>query len=74
MSRKLLSIFLIISLCSCSLQNNVLKQVSSSRNSKLAPVFKNAQKYELQIIYSRIVRKNGKIQFKDYKYRVDPEA
>ena len=74
MSRKLLSIFLIISFCSCSLQNNVLKQVSSSRNSKLAPVFKNAQKYELQIIYSRIIRKNGKIQFKDYKYRVDPEA
>ena len=61
-------------ICGCRLQNNVLKQVSISKDPTLSQVFKNPEKFEVQIIYSRILRENGGVEFKDYKYRVDPEA
>ncbi|MGA8853252.1 MAG: serine hydrolase [Christiangramia sp.] len=73
--RKLLFFQVIfIFICSCSLHKNTLKQISTSKDSKLSEVFENAGKYEVQIIYSRIIRKEGEIEFKDYQYRVDPEA
>ena len=58
----------------CSLQQNVLRQVSKSKDTKLSEVFENSEKYEVQIIYTRIIEKDGKIEFKDFKYRVEPEA
>ena len=63
-----------MSICGCKLQNNVLKQVSVSKDPILSQVFRNPDKYEVQVIFSRIIREDGKIEFKDYKYRVDPEA
>ncbi|QYA25466.1 serine hydrolase [Gramella sp. MT6] len=73
--RKILFFPVIIFLIqSCSLQNNVLKQVSKSNDTALSEVFKNPEKYEVQIIYSRIIQKEGETTFKDYKYRVEPEA
>lgn len=74
MRKILFLLVLFFSISSCSLQNNVLKQVSTSKQSKLSEVFKNPGKYEVQIIYSRIIKKDGKIDFKDFKYRVEPEA
>lgn len=74
MRKILFLLVLFFSISSCSLQNNVLKQVSTSKQSKLSEVFKNPGKYEVQIIYSRIIEKDGKIEFKDFKYRVEPEA
>lgn len=65
---------LFIFLCSCSSSKNALKQISISKNPQLAEVFKNSEKYELQIIYSRIIRKKGRVEFRDFKYRVDPES
>ena len=73
--RKLpLLLFILMALSSCTLQKNVLKQITETENSRLSNVFQNAEKYELQIIYSKIIRKNGEVEFRDYKYRVDPEA
>ncbi|PTX42055.1 beta-lactamase family protein [Christiangramia gaetbulicola] len=74
MRKILFLLVLFFSISSCSLQNNVLKQVSNSKQTKLSEVFKNPGKYEVQIIYSRIIKKDGKIDFKDFKYRVEPEA
>ena len=58
----------------CSLKKNILKQVSESEDPRLSEIFQQAEKYELQIIYSRIQRKNGRVEFKDFKFRVDAEA
>ncbi|CAL67713.1 serine hydrolase [Christiangramia forsetii] len=69
---SIVAIFLLIA--SCSMSQNVLKQVSLSQNSKLSEVFSNPEKYEVQIIYSRIIRTDGAVEFEDYKYRVDAEA
>ncbi len=73
--RKMLFLSVIFfSVYSCSLQNNVLKQISNSTQTRLSRVFKNPQKYEVQIIYSRVIEKDGKVKLKDFKYRVEPEA
>lgn len=69
----ILSAFVII-ISGCGLRQNIIKQISETQNSKLSTVFDDPEKYELQIIFSRIYRKNGKVEFKDFKYRVDPEA
>lgn len=69
----LLSVFLIL-ISGCGLRQNVLKQVSISKNPKLSKVFEDPEKFEVHIIYTRIFKKNGEVEFKDYKYRVDPEA
>ncbi|WP_026933615.1 serine hydrolase [Christiangramia echinicola] len=74
MRKTFFSLILLMSICSCRLQNNVLKQVSLSKDPVLTQVFENPHKYEVQIIYTRILRKDGTVEFKDYKYRVDPEA
>jgi len=58
----------------CSLRQNVLKQVSLSKNEKLFEVFSNPEKYEVQIVYSKIHRDGKKVEFEDYKYRIDAES
>ncbi|SDS59332.1 serine hydrolase [Gramella sp. MAR_2010_147] len=74
MRKYLLLPLLIVLIGGCGLRRNLLKQISVSEDTKLAPVFQNAEKYELQIMYSRIIKKNGGVEFHDYKYRVDSEA
>ncbi|GAA4317601.1 hypothetical protein GCM10023115_43150 [Pontixanthobacter gangjinensis] len=58
----------------CSSKIKTFKKITDSDEPRLSQVFKNAKKHEVQIIYSRIIRKNGEVKFRDYKYRLDPEA
>ncbi len=59
----------------CQAQKIGLEKLSKSKNDLLKPVFDNAEKYELQILYTQINRKpNGEIEFKDFEYRVSDSA
>ena len=59
----------------CQAQKIGLEKLSKSKNDLLKPVFDNAEKYELQILYTQINRKpNGEIEFKDFEYRVNDSA
>ena len=73
-SKPLLLILLTPLFYGCGLKSNILKQISISKNPELSKIFISPENYEVQIIYTRIIRQKGKIEFKDYKYRVDPEA
>ena len=60
---------------SCQTKKSALEQLSKSKNDLLKPVFENAQKYELQILYTQVNRKsNGEIEFMDFEYRVNDNA
>ena len=74
MTKTFLYLALVIVFSSCAQQKSILPELVESENSKLSEVFKNVEEHEVQIIYSRISRKDGKITFDDQKYRVDPEA
>jgi len=59
----------------CQTQKIGLEKLSKSKNDLLKPVFDNAEKYELQILYTQINRKpNGEIEFIDFEYRVNDNA
>jgi hypothetical protein len=59
----------------CQTQKTGLEQLSKSKNDLLKPVFDNAEKYEVQILYTQINRKpNGEIEFIDFEYRVNDNA
>jgi len=74
MKKHFLFLFSLVFL-SCQTQKIGLEKVSKSKNDLLKPVFDNAEKYELQILYTQINRKpNGRIKFKDFEYRVDNKA
>jgi hypothetical protein len=74
MKKHFLFLFSLVFL-SCQTQKIGLEKVSKSKNDLLKPVFDNAEKYELQILYTQINRKpNGRIEFKDFEYRVDNKA
>ena len=54
----------------CQTQKIGLEKLSKSKNDLLKPVFDNAEKYELQILYTQVNRKpNGEIEFIDFDYR-----
>ncbi|WP_238567928.1 serine hydrolase [Flavobacterium sp. ASV13] len=48
-----------------------MEKVLATDNDKIKEVIKNSKQYELQIIYTQIVRDKGKITFKDYTYNLD---
>lgn len=53
-------------------KQNILKQVLLSDNAKIKNVMTNADDFELQIIYTQILRDKGnKITFKDYTYNLN---
>lgn len=59
----------------CQTQKIGLEKLSKSKNDLLKPVFDNAEKYELQILYTQVNRKpNGEIEFIDFEYRVNDKA
>lgn len=61
-------------LLGCQPQKPVLEKLSYSKNDLLRPVFSDPEKYELQIIYTQIDRReNGETNFRDVAYRLDPE-
>ncbi|WP_426485102.1 serine hydrolase [Flavobacterium sp. 2] len=48
-----------------------MEKVLATDNDKIKEAIKNSKQYELQIIYTQIVRDKGKIKFKDYTYNLD---
>ena len=67
--------FCVVFFLSCTSQKNVLKKVSQSSEPKLSKVFEDPEKYELQVLLSRISRNpDGSANFKDYQYRLDDES
>ncbi|MRX69952.1 Beta-lactamase enzyme family protein [Flavobacterium resistens] len=69
--KKAILYFAILLLYNCSSKKNVLEKVLATDNEKIKEVIKNSKQYELQIIYTQIVRDKGKITFKDYTYNLD---
>ncbi|WP_246074150.1 serine hydrolase [Flavobacterium daemonense] len=48
-----------------------MDKVLASDNEKIKEVVKNSKQYELQIIYTQIIRNKGTVAFKDYTYHLD---
>ncbi|MDQ6472882.1 serine hydrolase [Flavobacterium sp. LHD-80] len=48
-----------------------MDKVLASNDKNIKEVMKNPEQYELQIIYTQIIRDKGKITFKDYTYHVN---
>ena len=70
--KKLVFTSLLISFFSCSTQNDVLKKTLASDNPNIKRVMDNPKYYELQIIYTQILRdKKGQVSFKDYTYNLN---
>jgi hypothetical protein len=70
---KIVFTFLFISIISipCNAQN-LLKKALASDNEKIKKVMDNPETYELQIIYTQIIRgKNNAITLKDYTYNLN---
>jgi hypothetical protein len=70
--KKLVFTSLILSVFSCTTQNDILKKTLSSDNPNIKRVMDNPKYYELQIIYTQILRdKEGRVSFKDYTYNLN---
>ncbi len=74
MMKSFLYLACLIFITGCAQQKSVLPRITKSKNSKLSKVFENVEEHEVQIIYSKINRKDGKVSFDDQKYRVDAKA
>ena len=74
---KICRSFIIISLIflefGCSgMKKNVLQQSLASNNPKIKNVMSNPDDFEIQIIYTQILRdKNNKVTFKDFTYHLN---
>ncbi|TDP02964.1 serine hydrolase [Flavobacterium sp. 245] len=69
--KKCIFFFVALVFFSCGSKKNVLEKVLASDDKKIKEVMKDPKQYELQIIYTQIVRNEGKITFKDYTYHLD---
>ncbi len=74
---KICQTFIILTLiflefgCSTT-KKNILQQTLASENSKIKTVMSNPEAFELQIIYTQILRdKNNKVSFKDFTYNLN---
>lgn len=69
----LLFLLLIFSIIGCSSFNtNVLKEALASQNGKIKNVMDKPEDFELQIIYTEIIRtKNNEVTFKDHTYNLN---
>ena len=70
---KIYRSFIIVSILfiqfGCSTKNNILTESLASENPKIKNVMSNPDAFELQIIYTQILRdKNNKVSFKDFTY------
>ncbi|NDP26233.1 MAG: serine hydrolase [Flavobacterium sp.] len=56
----------------CSTKKNILQETLASDNPKIKNVMSNPEAYELQIIYTQVIRdKNNKVSFKDFTYNLN---
>lgn len=76
---KICRSFIIITLilldvgCSAT-KKNILQEVLTSDNPKIKNVMSNPEGFELQIIYTQILRdKNNKVSFKDFTYNLNAD-
>ena len=62
----LLGLIVMLNFNNCK-NENVLEEIIEESKEELNPVIENKDKYELQILYTKILRsENGKIDFKTY--------
>ncbi|KAA2218076.1 serine hydrolase [Maribacter flavus] len=76
-SLRLLGLLIIGLFFSCSndpVNDNLLEVALSSNNSKIKRVMDSLDRYEVQIRYTKIDRKNDSIFFIDYDFQVDKDA
>jgi beta-lactamase class A len=73
--RSLILLTLIFLAFGCSTtKKNILQETLASNNSKIKNVISNPDAFELQIIYTQILRdKNNKVHFKDFAYQLNAE-
>jgi hypothetical protein len=71
--KKILFASLLFSLVGCNISKNALDKTLASQNENIKRVMSNPKQYELQIIYTQIIRKNGTVTFKDYTYNLNAE-
>ena len=72
-SSKILFISLIFMTVGCStLKKNILEETLSSKKESIKIVMDNPEQFELQIIYTQIIRNQyNEVKFKDYTYNVN---
>lgn len=72
--KKLMVIFMLLSNLILSAQENVLEEILKNGNETITNVYKNYDKYEIQLIYTKIDRdENNNPTFTKYKFNVDPK-
>ena len=68
----LIGIIMISSFNGCS-SNNILEQLLEDSNQKILTVVENKDKYELQIIYTRVLREDKRVNLKSYSFNEKPD-
>ncbi len=70
--RAIILILLIFLQLGCSTKKNILQETLASDNPKIKNVMSDPEAFELQIIYTQILRdKNNKVSFKDFTYHLN---
>jgi hypothetical protein len=71
---KFITLLFIFIAIGCSAKKDILKETLASDNSKIKKVMSNPDNFELQIIYTQILRdKNNKVSFKDFTYNLNAD-
>jgi hypothetical protein len=72
--KKLFTIVIISMIANTCNAQNLLKKALASDNEKIKRIMDNPEVFELQIIYTQIIRgKNNKITLKDYTYNLNKD-
>lgn len=72
-SSQILFISIVFFIVGCStLKKNILEETLSSKNESIKRVMDNPTQFELQIIYTQIIRnQHNEVKFKDYTYNLN---
>ena len=69
--KKIIVTLLLLSIAGCKAPKNILAKTLTSQNENIKRVMIDPKQYELQIIYTQIIRKDGKVTFTDYSYNLN---
>jgi len=69
--KKIIVTLLLLSIAGCKAPKNILAKTLASQNENIKRVMIDPKQYELQIIYTQIIRKDGKVTFTDYSYNLN---